>query len=149
MAHGSRSRRRDASDIANQRLPVSAPYRYVSSALPFGRFSSLRELEDRRTWHPSPGIFRPAITWSSPRRGFTTVDKVYGRSAGLQAAFRRQFPFAGSQTRATLSFAEPNRTAICVRRQQRREVLHALDRTQKGGAGKSNRWTEWSRVRCR
>lgn len=49
----------------------------------------------------------------------------------------------------TTQFAIPNVVAICVRRKQRREVLHALSRIAKPGKGASRRRRSfWSDVKC-
>lgn len=43
----------------------------------------------------------------------------------------------------------PRLVSECVRRQERRRVLFALQRTHKGsGRGKRHNWTELSKVRC-
>lgn len=44
--------------------------------------------------------------------------------------------------------ATPSRVAVCVRREQRREVLHALRRTG-GGGRKRRRYNEWSNISCK
>lgn len=47
-------------------------------------------------------------------------------------------------------FRDPERTAVCIRRQNRRRVLFALQKTGKGGRRqRSPRWTEKSYIRCR
>ena len=86
-------------------------------------------IEDRREWNPEP--ISPAR--SSPRYGARlTVDRSPARS----------------QTKARVSFAMPNKVAICVRRGIRREVLHAL--AIAGGKGfRKPRRGPYSSISCR
>lgn len=143
----SRTRRRDTSDISNQRLPVSNNRSYVSPSLNNLGFSSLREFEDRRTWHPE-GTRRPAASFSTPRHRLTVVDPLprilgsYHSPIGIGAAY--------SGVNATIAFQRPRRVLLCVRRQQRREVLAAQRRIGKGSGGsRHDRWTNFSNVRCK
>lgn len=47
-------------------------------------------------------------------------------------------------------FRQPERTAVCIRRKERRRVLFALQKTGKGGRRqRPPRWTEKSYIRCR
>lgn len=139
------SRRRDNSYIARRSLPVSAP----KNTYPYVRYPSLTVFEDRRRWYPEPRT-EPARSFTSPRSRFTVLDRVSHPRTSARVDASRSLPSQWSQTRATIAFAEPRSTLICVRRQQRREVLHALERTRQGGSGGSkSRWSEWSNVRCR
>lgn len=138
-------RRRDDSYIARRSLPVSSP----KSTYSYVRLPSLTEFEDRRRWYPEP-YTEPARSFSSSRSRLTVVSRVSHPRTAPRVDASRSLPAAWSQTRATVAFAEPRSTLICVRRQQRKEVLHALERTRRGGSGSSkSRWTEWSNVRCR
>jgi len=47
-----------------------------------------------------------------------------------------------------VGFAQPDRTAICVRRRVRKEVLFARNRTGSGGRSKHRRRNFWSKVKC-
>lgn len=138
-------RRRDDSYIARRSLPVSTP----KSTYSYVRLPSLTEFEDRRRWYPS-SYTEPARSFSAPRSRLTVVSRVsHPRTVGRVDA-SRSLSSAWSQTRATVAFAEPRRTVLCVRRNIRKEVLHALDRVRPGGSGRSrSHWTEWSSVRCR
>lgn len=153
MAHSSKSRRREVSTIANRRLPVSSRESYyrppVSNINTSFGFGSLREYEDRRQWHPE-GSQRPARGFFNPRHRLTVIDRVHAPRTAERVDASRSFPSLISQTRATVAFADPSRTLICVRRSVRREVLHALRKTGRGSGGsRTDRWTEYSSVRCR
>lgn len=52
------------------------------------------------------------------------------------------------QTLARVMFNQPQRVMICVRRNQRREVLHALKKTGRGSGGAGRR-NFWSQISCR
>lgn len=97
---------------------------------------TLKTFEDRRTSHPL-GKNRPAFA----------LPKSAGRIVVKDNPGRTKPTYPGAQTKARLSFADPTRVAICVRRKTRREVLHALKLTRKG-AGSSKRLTSYSGVSC-
>lgn len=104
MARRRRSNRigRDSSHIANLRLP-----RYVVSRVRFPS-PTRRLLEDRRFYHPLGRLDRPA---------FAT------RRSAARLVARHQD--GRMQTKARISFADPRRVMVCVRRKERREVLFA------------------------
>lgn len=87
----------------------------------------LLEVEDRRTFHPLGG-FRPA--------------RSLGPRSDARVQVRRFRPFRYSDV---FQFAVPDRVAVCVRRRERREVLHAK-RSLGRGAGRRN---YWSGISCR
>lgn len=93
----------------------------------------LREVEDRR-------LFTPARV--------RTAAPIFSRSStrlvSPQAATRGGFPSA------RVGFAVPRDVAICVRRKQRKEVLHASKFGGKGAGGVSRRRrrNEFSYVDC-
>lgn len=96
----------------------SVPYRWGTSV------SWLHELEDRRLWHPAP-LSRPALTTrSTPSRlVFSRPVRRPGRQGGTGGrppvrAFTQWVP-------PHVAFHQPARVAVCIRRQARREVLHA------------------------
>lgn len=130
----SNSVRRVTFDYSNRRL--SGPIR--RSSLP--RLSSLRAIEDRREFHPE-GDFRPA-------RGF-----VYPRHR-LVVSVPRQEPSRLADTYTPVvplgvSFKAPRQVAICVRRKQRREVLHAMGKTGRGSRfNRAPRRNVYSEVSC-
>lgn len=64
-----------------------------------------------------------------PNRGRTILAPEESRGAGIPSG-------------------DPRRTSICVRRNERREVLHALNRTRKRGRGGQRNRTWRSDVKC-
>lgn len=154
MAKGSKSRRRDVNNIANHRLPVSYKVLRFSPNRTLTGFMPLRQFEDRRTWHPERAA-RPARSFfTSGHRIVDVNDNTFRRHET-----RRLLP----QTYGVLStihddnsgnwavgFSRPKDVILCVKRKIRREVLHAKGATGVGSGGKkSDRWTEYSSVRCR
>lgn len=126
--------RRDTTDIANRRLPVYSPVPY--SPLPK---SVLRDIEDRRTWHPS-GSMRPARSFSQSQHRLTTPN--VNRRKSMQHKLHTPY------VTQAISFDVPEKVAICVRRKMREEVLHALKKTGKRGQ-KRPRFTWYSKIACR
>lgn len=90
------------------------------------------EVDDRRRHHPL-GFFRPAKQLS----GHPVKPNKVGNS-------RRT-----STLPHTIKFAAPKSTLICVRREQRKQVLFAKKKTKKG-AGSRKRFRNWfSSVSCK
>lgn len=93
--------------------------------------SVVKALEDRRTFYPDP-LFRPAA--ALPRH----AARIIASSSGGGNAF---YPSS------RIAFAAPRGVAVCVRRKERREVIHAIG---KAGSRVSRRrrrtWT--SEVDC-
>lgn len=92
-------------------------------------------IEDRRTY--SPGL-------SPLARGVNMLTVGARPRLTLKQNPRYNQP---SQTKAIVAFAEPDKIPLCIRRKERREVLHA-----KGVAGgkvrRPGRRTQWSDVKC-
>lgn len=145
-----RSRRgRDTPVITNPRLPLND---YVLS--PYDRARQLnfdfRPIEDRREWHPE-GPQRPARSLYRALHRLTLVQpeqpsprRPQRRSTGL-----RNFP-GGDYTRATVAFEDAPHVMVCVRRQMRREVLHAFGKTGRGQKKQRRPRRNWlSAVSCR
>ncbi|QXP44302.1 MAG: hypothetical protein [Arizlama microvirus] len=87
---------------------------------------------DRRLFHPA-GVLRPvAATVRSARR------LVPARKANQPS--RLSIP-------ERIGFAVPRKVLLCVRRKQRREVIHAK-RLQSRGAGSRKTRNIWSDVKC-
>lgn len=145
---------RDADAISNQRLRSEYPtYRQITPSSV--RLVSLRDYEDRRQYHPE-GTFAPARRFSSTRHRLM----AYGGYADVRrtADTRSRTPYGGyadsikvfSHLPQAVGFTSPKKVLICVRRQQRREVLHALRETGRGSGGqKRAKWSEYSSVRCK
>lgn len=93
--------------------------------------SYVKALEDRRTFYPDP-LFRPAA--ALPRH----AARIVASSSGGGNAF---YPSS------RIAFAAPRGVAVCVRRKERREVLHALGKA--GGRVSRRRRRTWtSEVDC-
>lgn len=124
---GRRSTRRTQRDnisIANRDLLPSVYLRPIR----------VTPLEDRRNYFPDP-LVRPA--------GYVGVRSV--RSLNINA-IRRGRERLG---RDVFSFNDPKRVLICARRQERKEVLHALGKTGRGGRKRNRRRNEYSDISCR
>lgn len=97
----------------------------------------VRQQSDRRGFHPLGGIRGPGATKSA--FGRLIVHPI--RDARVTVVGRDVPP--------AVKFAVPQKVAICVRRKVRREVLHALRRTNRAGAsGRPRRRNAFTGVRC-
>lgn len=96
--------------------------------------SVLRMIEDRRQYHPLQ-FFRPARKISGHPVSPVRIRKAPPRKGEAFLAHR-------------LNFAEPNRTLICVRRKQRKEVLHALKKVGRGRGRGAKRRNWYSNIGC-
>lgn len=156
MAKGSKTRRRDVSNIANQRLPVSKNYQVLSFSprRSLSGFMPLREFEDRRTWHPLRAT-RPARSFFTSGTRLVDVNDETFRKHETSRLVRNTFGALWTHHDTNtgnwaIGFARPGNVITCVKRKIRREVLHALHLTGAGSGGKaSDRWTERSEIRCR
>lgn len=131
MARRSKGRRgqRDTSDIAN---PLGLLSRHTVRPAILDVTTLLQT--DRREFHP-------LHDWRPPG-GFV-------RSSALVAprSTKGKKPYVYNPT-AVVGFADPGRVDVCIRRQQRRAVLHALKRTGKGAGARKRRRNWFSSVRC-
>lgn len=102
----------------------------------------LRAIEDLRHAEPRPNSSK-------------IQSQRYHRDDGTLAGFgpvhvrSRMLPV---RAQVRLSFHRPERTVVCIRRQTRRRVLHALQKIGRGrGAKKPKRarWTAKSYIRCK
>lgn len=124
-----RNRRRATTAIANRPVDV------YPDSLP------LSELQNGRLWSPNPF----PTSWPDPLR-------LNSAKARLVIGQNVNRPFKPSRPFATLSpvvrFEAPKKVLVCIRRKQRREVLHA-----KGIAGRRGlrmpRRSPYSSVSCR
>lgn len=96
---------------------------------------SLTLYQDNRTWHPER-TFRPALSLS--RRGAVRTKPL---------VLAKPTPYQLPRLTEPLRFPDPKRTLLCIRRAQRKRVIHA-----KGVAGSKRlrkpRRTQWSEVSC-
>lgn len=97
--------------------------------------SALSMLEDRRTFHPMMDM-RPA-------RSFFTRPRLVIHDPNVNKTRVRS-----SRMSSRIAFDVPHHVAICVRRKQRSEVLHALSLTGRGSGSGRKRRNYWSDVSC-
>lgn len=90
--------------------------------------SSLKIYEDRRIYHPARA--RPVRT----KRRVASI-----RASRLTSLY--------SPPINKIEFTQPKQVLICVRRQRRREILHALGKAGQKGQRKPKR-NFWSEVSC-
>lgn len=138
MAKG-KGRGRDTNIISNRRLPLSYSNIFSSNSI---RFPKLIQFEDRRLFNPE-GIYAPARSFSKPRHKL--VLSVVDRFRGASKVARRRLDF---RLLSPLSFEAPKKVLICVRRKQRKEVLHALRKAGKFGQRRPRR-SYYSDISCR
>lgn len=98
--------------------------------------ASVKSLEDRRRYRPERVrlVVSQKAAFPLQERAFVTRSKKTNRYDALAA-------------RSVLGFKRPEGVAICVRRRERREVLHANGVA--GGRVARPRWTSESKISCR
>lgn len=118
-----------------RRIAKRAPLRLRAAPL-----RSPNALADRRLYHPNP-FLRPApSTWRAATR-LVVATTPMRRGDRSEVRLRR------GVLEPNVQFAVPKRVIVCIRRKQRREVLHAMKRTG-SGKGRRRRRNEWSSVIC-
>lgn len=136
-----RTEQRDPSPIANDPLeallfdPITPTPVFDPSPVPY---NDLVEIEDRRFFHPDPTV---ANTIIGPADIFEDYPAPSYRPSPKSVPLPTRVP------RGVMSFRGPEHVAVCVRRQARREVLHALRKTGRGGSAR-RRYNNNSKVRC-
>lgn len=134
-------RRRVTPSNANRRLPTtvtsprSLPYQYDLEDLI--RSDRLTEIEDRRTYHPE-GESRPARSISKRAHRLELAKPVVSQWNELPGYSGIYSPVA---------FTQPHNVLVCIRRKQRKEVLHALNKAGKAGQ-KTPRRSAYSDIQC-
>ncbi|UDN67859.1 hypothetical protein [robinz microvirus RP_152] len=93
----------------------------------------VRAVDDRRFFDPA-GPLRPAYSFGRDARRLIAKSSPVGRTRNDTLSAR-------------VGFAVPERVAVCVRRKQRKEVIHALDRAG-GGGSRRRRRNRYSDVDC-
>lgn len=105
----------------------------------------LRQLEDRRTFHPA-GVNRPAAGFfmprhrlrvSTPRRPVTVATAP---GLGVSPSPETFSPPIG------IGFVAPRQVAVCIRRKVRKEVIHAKGFA--GGRVRKPRRSTYSEITC-
>lgn len=125
-----RRRRRPAGPMRGAPDPLGVALSHLNR-LP-GR--PLLEVEDRRTFHPERSL-RPPMTFVG----------------GASRLVAKRPPSSGrsSYPGARIGFEVPRAVVVCVRRKQRKEVLHALGKVGRGaGTTRRRRRNGWSDVDC-
>lgn len=107
----------------------SAPPSFLGS-------SPILNLSDRRLYHPE-GFFRPAI--AQPK----VAARIIGGPGKSQAGRKLH-----SLSHEKLTFAVPDKVAICVRRKRRKEVMFAKNKAGKSGQKRPKR-NYWSSISCK
>lgn len=116
---------RDRNQIANLRLPRLRPLVYIPMRL--------IDVEDRRRYHPDRRF-----------RRLRQVNAVVGGNVIVGRSNRSNVVPSG------LRFENPRKLIVCVRRNRRREILHALGRTGRGSRfNKRRRRNELSSISCK
>lgn len=133
MARRGRRSERDTNDIASPLLERRNALTSVEDTLRAFEgldvgLDPLIDIEDRRRWHPLME-HRPAQSLFRSDRMFTDSRVVF------------------NDRRPERAFARPAGVAVCIRRKTRREVLHALRKTGRGGS-KRRRFNRNSFVKC-
>ena len=115
-------RRRDPKTIANRRLPVSySPTRVTPTTI-------LRQIEDRRLFNPTRSYSAPA-TLSFTKARIQYLESPAARKQAFRADPMAYLRRLGGYVTPKVAFKDPSSVLICVRRQIRKEVLHAFKKT--------------------
>jgi len=131
-------------------LNANRPRLLIVQRKPIARIvrpSVLRQLEDRRTFHPqgprrpAAGFFLPRhrLRIPAPRRSVTVATAPGWGMPTLPTPETFSLPYQ-------IGFQAPRQVAVCVRRKVRREVIHA--RGIAGSRVRRPRRTEYSGVTC-
>nr|QJB19848.1 MAG: hypothetical protein [Microvirus sp.] len=124
MARGRSNRSsglRETSAFSNRRLTA---LNFTTRPVTF-----LQTIEDRRDFHPEQA-FRPARSFSRSVHRLAVPSRRTGR-----------LPIG-------VTFEDPTKVLVCVRRKSRREVLFAMGRTGKGSALGKRRRSHYSEIQC-
>lgn len=126
MSRRSRRRQREANDLATPEvLHHQTPFLTAETLVD----ATVDALPDRRNWAPDePFRLEP---FSTPTVEINPSTLTPARQAALP-----------------ISNAQRAHTGVCVRREQRREVLFAMRRTGKGARRQQRRYNEWSKTKC-
>lgn len=102
--------------------------------------SQLSEIEDGRYFHPDQDE-RPV---ASTRR-WNVATQINQKTESQSRASWLGLKFSDVQS---LNFSSPKFVATCIRRNERKEVLHALGKVGKGSGSRFRRRNAKSNVRC-
>lgn len=106
---------------------------------------NLTEVEDGRLYEPA------ARTLSPGARGYThtatgSLPRLLSGSPARLTAAPGNPRYASPP--AQIAFADPRSTIACIRRQRRKEILHALKQTGKGARSKKRHRNANSDIKC-
>lgn len=97
-------------------------------------------IEDRRLWTPEAS-YVPSVRGLQRRTSLKTVSGVPTYRLRHKSSPRASVPHG-------VAFADPTRVMLCVRRKQRKEVLHAFRKTGKGKHHRNPKRNFWSSISC-
>lgn len=142
MGKHRRTRRRETNEFSKRSLPFErdfelTPWDAARQLSLFDLFDAPQGTEDMRTWHPE-GENRPRLDLYSARPRVVPSPPPRRSRANLRAP----------EAPAGLSFEVPREVMVCVKRQQRKEVLHAKRKTGRSGQ-KPPRFDWTSQVSCK
>lgn len=147
----SKSSGRVISNNANWKLQPTVSKKIIDATLDIekSRRALVRSLEDRRRWHPV-GDYRPAESLKRDSRRLEPAQSRYQqRQRPAGGGYAKYLPRVRNVA-VNVGFKEPRDVAVCVRRQTRREVLHAFAKTGgRGGRQRRPRYNWQSRISCR
>lgn len=131
-----RTRRGNTSPSPKHRYAKRAPVHRIDPVTfkPNLGLALLQEIEDRRRWRPEPIHARPVVTIRVGQAARLTIKQPAKYNAP-------------AQTKARIAFQEPNRLPVCIRRKERREVIHATGQAGRKGQ-KPPRKNQWSEIQC-
>lgn len=120
------------------------PYDTINVVRQLNKLAPSLSLPNRRLTYPTPSQPTP---FSAPGRAGRDDRNGAGRSgnAAIRQALRHQAPISVFDAPRS---DEERATMVCVRRSQRREVLHALGKTGQGGQ-KSPKYNWQSKIHCK
>lgn len=105
---------------------------------------TMRQVEDRRTWHPG-SYTRPAARFDGAlHRLVAPVQNPVYKPVSLPSTKIKFFQPLPSG----VAFKDPQGVTICERRSRRRQVMFATRKSGKGGQRRP-RYNEYSSVQCK
>lgn len=107
------------------------------------RAADLLQIEDRRSFWPTPF----PTSWEPARKLSGAVARL--RSYPTRTTPQKTPPRARQGPSWVVGFAQPRSVLVCIRRKQRRQVLHALRLTGKGARAAKRRRTPYTGISCR
>ncbi len=102
------------------------------------KIKTLRQVEDRR-------LYNPGGTRAGARLLSGQLHTLEERAPEQKTRLQKH---PGSRTGTVLGFKTPNRVAICIRRNIRKQVLHAKKQTGKAGQSKPH-YNYYSSISCK